>query len=107
MILRAYNQTSGCECLHSVPLRSPGTQRPAESACPIRSRGWRDVQVGGRSEALIIKMDSAQSSCDGRVSAARARKKQTPKYKKTHCAFASLMRAYDARRKRLSVTPPC
>lgn len=66
-------RSGGCDCLHSVPLRSPGTQRPAERARQIRSRGERrDLQVGGRSEALIIKMDSAQESRDGRVSAARA-----------------------------------
>lgn len=65
-------RSGGCGCLHSVPLRSAGTQRPAESSCQIRSRERRDLQVGGRSEALIIKMDSAQKSRDGRVSAARA-----------------------------------
>lgn len=60
-ILRKKDERSGgCPRLHSVPC-SPGTERPAESACQIRSRGERgDLQVGGRSEALIIKMDRGQ-----------------------------------------------
>ncbi|KAM7385515.1 hypothetical protein PAMP_001597 [Pampus punctatissimus] len=38
--------SGGCRCLHSVPC-SPGTERPAERACQIRSRGERgDLQVG-------------------------------------------------------------
>lgn len=53
-------RSGGCDCVHSVPLRSPGTQRPAESACQIRSKELRDLQVGGRSVVLIIKMNSAQ-----------------------------------------------
>lgn len=57
-------RSGGCRCLHSVPC-SPGTERPAESACQIRSRGERgDLQVGGRSEALIIKTDRGQRYSD-------------------------------------------
>ncbi|KAK1905789.1 Thiazole synthase [Dissostichus eleginoides] len=38
-VLRKEDKRSvGCHCLHWIPC-SPGTERPAESACQIRSRG--------------------------------------------------------------------
>lgn len=65
------------------------TERPAERACQIRSREERgDLQVGGRSDALIIKMDRMQRVGDDVYSEERPLSAAWL-WKWKSCAFAS------------------